>query len=624
MACPMFPDSYRIISPMFSAILSLSLLISSLGISRKVTSTKLLTLLHVIAAVSSLILLVTFLVSDYFTAEGINEAAIYHLRYGMEGAGFAEYRGLIIAAVLSVAVFLFAIFWWVLRQSDSLSAESRLHQPWARSMPLILVSSALLINPATTDLYHLLEKKPAQSSEFDLYYTKPYLLTQTGDGKNLVFIYAESLERTYFDESRFPGLITGLRELESHSIHFTNIGQVNGSGWTIAGMVSSQCGIPLFSPSDGNSMSGMDKFLPSATCLGDLLHKRGYHLTYYGGANIEFAGKQNFYLTHLFDEIRGRRELLPGIPDKSYQSGWGLFDDDLFNLAYHRFEELSETGKKFGLFMLTLDTHHPDGHPSKSCEAIRYHDGTNPILNAVACSDYLISAFVDRIQHSRFRDNTIIVIASDHLAMRNTAYHLLASGPRNNMFMIIDPADVQHTAINTPGSTLDIGTTILPFLGYKGQIGLGRDLIDASPQTVTDIRYIHNHLDTWQQAVIKLWAFPLLRDALEINTETHTVSLDGRPFKYPCLIEFNDQMETTIRFKFDMPAEEQNLSSLVQGLGSGQNYVLIDKCTNIGRPSYGQEYCMAAGKAGGAIETIPLNGNVRFTAAKLRSRLGMS
>jgi hypothetical protein len=32
---------------------------------------------------------------------------------------------------------------------------------------------------------------------------------------------------------------------------------------------------------------------------------------------------------------------------------------------------------------LTLDTHHPDGHPSRSCDGSIYRDGSNPILNAV-------------------------------------------------------------------------------------------------------------------------------------------------------------------------------------------------------------------------------------------------
>ena len=39
--------------------------------------------------------------------------------------------------------------------------------------------------------------------------------------RNVVFIYAEGLERTYFDETLFPGLINKLRVLESKGTYFT-------------------------------------------------------------------------------------------------------------------------------------------------------------------------------------------------------------------------------------------------------------------------------------------------------------------------------------------------------------------------------------------------------------------
>lgn len=110
--------------------------------------------------------------------------------------------------------------------------------------------------------------------------------------KNLVYIYAESLERTYLDENLFPGLITELKELEQSALSFTGLEQVSGTHWTIAGMVASQCGIPLVTASGGNAMSGIDRFLPGATCLGDVLHTRGYNLIYMGGADNDFAGNK--------------------------------------------------------------------------------------------------------------------------------------------------------------------------------------------------------------------------------------------------------------------------------------------------------------------------------------------
>ncbi|RYE26661.1 MAG: hypothetical protein EOP48_35025, partial [Sphingobacteriales bacterium] len=79
---------------------------------------------------------------------------------------------------------------------------------------------------------------------------------------NIVWIYAESFERTYMDEATFPGLTPDLRELEKSSLSFPDISQIGQSGWTIAGIVASQCGIPLVTTgSNGNSMKDMPSFL---------------------------------------------------------------------------------------------------------------------------------------------------------------------------------------------------------------------------------------------------------------------------------------------------------------------------------------------------------------------------
>src|SRR5262249_23377563 len=138
-------------------------------------------------------------------------------------------------------------------------------------------------------------------NRFNDYYRAPTVKSVSDVHKNLVLIYGESYERTYFNEAFFPGLIKELHQIEAKSLSFTNIHEAYGTGWTIAGMVGSQCGIPLVTSSHGNSMAGMDKFLASATCFGDVLHDNGYHLVYMGGADFEFAGKGKFYTTHKFD-----------------------------------------------------------------------------------------------------------------------------------------------------------------------------------------------------------------------------------------------------------------------------------------------------------------------------------
>ena len=72
----------------------------------------------------------------------------------------------------------------------------------------------------------------------------------------------------------------------------------------------------------------------------------------------------------------------------------GNMCDELLNLIFNRITKLIKK-KNFGLFSLTLDTHHPNGYISASCKNTKYLDGTNPILNSLHCVDQLIGKFMD-------------------------------------------------------------------------------------------------------------------------------------------------------------------------------------------------------------------------------------
>jgi phosphoglycerol transferase len=238
-----------------------------------------------VVATISMLLFVLYFVADYFTANGINEAVVYHLRYGLSGAGFSEYAAL--AALALVAALAAPIFFWWLMTDGRQKAGRMQRGPGRVVGSLGLAALSLMLHPATADIVRMvpgqapalavfvtdetLQRERQVQEDFERHYFQASARPADGPRKNLVFIYAESLERTYFDETLFPGLMPRLRALESESLSFTGVVQAPGTGWTIAGMVASQCGIPLFTPSHGNSMSGLDSFLPAATCLGDLL-----------------------------------------------------------------------------------------------------------------------------------------------------------------------------------------------------------------------------------------------------------------------------------------------------------------------------------------------------------------
>ncbi|MEM4247224.1 MAG: sulfatase-like hydrolase/transferase [Candidatus Woesearchaeota archaeon] len=446
-------------------------------------------------------------------------------------------------------------------------------------------------------------------------------MTRIGEPKNLIFIYAEGLERTYFNEDIFPGLTDKLRQLESESISFTNIQQEGYAHYTIGGIVASQCGIPLVAPIHGNQMTNLDTYLGQALCLGDLLNKAGYYLTYYGGADLGFQGKGKFFLTHKFDEVYGKQELLQKLNDQDYASGWGLYDDTLFDIVYNRFIELSKTKNKFAMFMLTLDTHHPDGLPSKSCEGIIYDKGKIPILNAVACSDYLISEFIKRIRQSEYSNKTVIVLVSDHLAMINS--EVFKNAERTNLFIINTPDMREGIKINKWASTLDICSTIMPFIGYEGDVGFGRDIINRK-ESDEEIKNIHKNLSKWEPYIMQFWNFPKIKKSVEVDTANKKIYIDERQFKIPLFIELNDDLETILKFDCDLSVE---LGKNSRVLKTNQSFILIEQCKNtnhfVNKTTNYEGFCLLAGKGSKFLTHMMLPTSSTFTAEEIRKMTGL-
>jgi phosphoglycerol transferase len=607
-------------------VLSAGLFILGLYLYQKASPSKILMGVFFIMALGSIILFVGYGATNYFTGAGLDEATIYHLTYGLEGAGFLEYSSLIVVIVSLLVLSAFMLSRCILKRKASQGFNVI-----SGFLAFSALSLSLLLNPASIGIYELEIDSPLFSDglnqqvpiSFQENYRRPYIKSSSNKNKNknIIVIYAESLERTYFDETVFPGLINGLRELESVSTYFTNIQQVDGTGWTVAGMTASQCGIPLVTPSHGNSMSGMDQFLSSAVCIGDLLNEKGYQLNYLGGSSLDFAGKGKLYKTHGFSVVLGREELVPKLEDQSYKTGWGLYDDSLFGFLYSRFIELSEIGDKFGLFTLTLDTHHPNGHPSKSCADIKYKDGSNAILNSVACSDHLISNFIKKIITSPYADETIVVLVSDHLAMKNTASDLLQKQERKNLFMIIDPSQKESLEVGEVGSTLDIGATFLPFIGYSGDIGLGRNLLSVESSEENRL-FIHSSLRRWRQTFARFWAFPKIENSLEINIEESFVRIDKREFKMPILIELNEKLESTLKFEFHKSAGYGSLIGEREKLPSDKYFLLVDKCMSakvFDSQLGGTGFCLLAAKGSQYSRITRLERNITYNAKQVRA-----
>ncbi len=401
-------------------------------------------------------------------------------------------------------------------------------------------------------------------------------------GKNVLLIYLESLEEIYTDERIFPDLTPHLNRFKQSGLTFRYMRQSEGTGWTVAGMVASQCGTPLLSRyAEGNDIL-QSGFLNQAVCLGDILKQAGYYQVYLGGASTQFAGKGEFLATHGYDEVLGSAELSGQLEDSTYVSGWGLYDDSLFAIAEERFKGLAQSHQPFNLTLLTLDTHHPDGHASKSCPKYGFYENT--MLDAVHCTDFLLNRFLESIRQHPAWDNTLVVLLSDHLAMRNVAQRYYPDDYERQLLFVILNAGIQgEMAIS--GTHMDVAPTVLDLMDvrYERAFLAGQNLLKADQGVSADIvsskdrldalRYLNRQVltDTENDFCSNDDLLTIQDNTIKVGNRAITMNLAGYPLapemlgsNYGILAVFGDrgQIESTVTFNLE------NLSHVIYQHGT--------------------------------------------------------
>lgn len=482
------------------------------------------------------------LVSFFFQGESFNARFFFHLNPdSLTDAG--SFPGLM-AATLTFLLAVPLLVWASLRDSGPR------HTPALR-----LALAALLLLPLDPDLATALQQTlhASQARKIDLAglelegtglnleALEPQLDSVTA-GRNLVFVYLESLEKVYTEESIFPGLTPFLSEQRNEALFFSDLRSSAGATWTVAGMMASQCGTPLLTEIGprGNDVL-QNGFLEDATCLGDVLQAAGYHLTYVGGASTRFAGKGTFLRQHGYNEVLGLDELLPQLPNPDYLNNWGLYDDSTFSFALDKFKQLAANPEQpFQLTVLTVDTHHPAGTPSASCP--RYPRIDNSILHAVHCTDWLLQRFIAELQAHPAWDNTVVVLMSDHLAMRNIAQHLYPEDYEREIYLAILNAG-QGGSVDLPATHMDVAPTLLPLLGvrHEQRFLAGANLLDPQtaarqvdfddPRRIAAIRFINSELLTQHDRNVCQVAAPALRltrKRLQVAGKDSYLGLGGR------------------------------------------------------------------------------------------------
>jgi len=373
------------------------------------------------------------------------------------------------------------------------------HVLFFRPLFIVLTLIGITFHPITSGIYeYLIPNKNHRLLNIQDDMPPVHVLASPVHPKNVIHIYLESVERTY---ANVPSAKTAYRyfhDIEQRGLTFTNVGQVYGTDYTASGLVASQCGVPLL-PNGMNDLKNKiwqnkeksfesDKFMSYVTCLGDVLKSQGYNLSYINGSDLRVFSKGEIFSSHGYDRVFGINSLA-NADSEPRQNVWGLDDEFLFEKAKSEITHLKDLGEPFVLTMLTLATHGPDAVLDATCDNTKINDSLIPA--AIECTANHIKDLMIYLEQHGLMQDTIVILQSDHLAMRNTLANELGQYPedsRKNLFTILG-ADYSGQ-YDKAGSAVDIFPTILEVLGFKianNAAHFGRSLISETPTLVQSL-----------------------------------------------------------------------------------------------------------------------------------------
>mgnify|MGYP003149473510 FL=1 len=403
-------------------------------------------------------------------------AVFFHLQAGMAEHGGAGKMLLALTYTLMVLAVLASVTWL-----------SRHDQRW-RLTERFFAIALLAANPL---LYGIGQRSAAIVTDDGAWLDRRYVSPPTGDqpdAPNLLLIYLESLERTYSNEL-FGDAYADLTALGERGLVFEGIHQMENTGWTMAGMIASQCGVPLMPAGllHDSQFEPLSKVVPGVDCLGDVLAEQGYRLSFLGGASTQFAGKGLFYRGHQFNTVKGKEELLPELDDPEYVNSWGLYDDTLYDFTADEIRRLNEEDNgPWAVVNLNIAGHAPSGFPSQTCLDRQGEFDGQDILYSVECSARQARDFIEQLEQEGLLENTLVVVLSDHLTMRVSVWDQLTALDRDNTLIMLGDG-IRPQRVRRGATMLDVFPTILDAMGLPlndNRAGLGASLLSSQPTLV--------------------------------------------------------------------------------------------------------------------------------------------
>lgn len=288
------------------------------------------------------------------------------------------------------------------------------------------------------------------------------------DKKNLLLIYLEGLEQGYLRVPEMQPYTRPLQQLARDSVEFRDVAQVHGTHFSAAGLVASQCGVPLL-PSATFDVHKSKVLLkggvyPRLTCLADVLNADGYDTSFFVAADFAAYSYGAFLSGHSWSHLFGNANVTQTEMAEYGSSVWGVSDQLIFEKAGAKLVQLAKQDVPFLMAVQTIITHGPDGVRDKNCHDAPDHSSNMPA--ALSCTSKYVMGIVELVKNLGLSEDTVIAVMSDHLAWENMFTAKLEAQPRRrNLFFLLNSG--KPAAINKNGVAFDVFPTLLDALGYE-------------------------------------------------------------------------------------------------------------------------------------------------------------
>lgn len=310
----------------------------------------------------------------------------------------------------------------------------------------------------------------------------PHNYNPPENAKNLVIVYVESMERTYFDPLLFDTRIAELYH-ELPGVEVLGFKQAPGTHWSLAGMISSSCGLPLksFVGNNLDKNGWHHQVLPGAICLGDILQDAGYTQSFFVGSDVRFGGMDKFYLTHGFELVIGREQWRERGLSPDLMTSWdaGPHDDTVLENALLHIKTQHQQNIRFNVNISLVDNHAPMGIHSPRCTDEERHMGHR---GAILCSGRAVNRFVRGLEQAGVLKDTVLIVMGDHLLPSILIDGNRLPGEREIYFKIHSPDPLPPARMGM--THFDVPATVLEVLGLSidsGQrFGLGSSVFRES------------------------------------------------------------------------------------------------------------------------------------------------